>query len=293
MLTQLGNVIYTNRPLLFLGCSLEKDRTLGVLQQVASQNSFLTHYAVLAIPNTPPELGRRRDELKQAGIVPVWFTPGQFKQIEVLLERIVERAAADDVGPDSIGKLDSTRPYHVRQTTIASDFQVPPEPSSELTDSHIREVAAAISNREVAFFLGAAIHHLPMTGKEFYQELGLRLGVPPADRNRADVADHLVEMERRPLLSAAVADLISVRVDTPWLVHKIITAIAQHPPASDEQRLMTFTTNYDDVLERTMTAAGVRYHFFTSLTVLTRASSFIVPQQASSGRLSIRKEFTN
>jgi hypothetical protein len=283
VLTELGNVIYTNRPLLFLGCSLEVDRTLAVLQQVASQNPFLTHYAVLAAPNTVPELERRRSELKRAGIVPLWFMPGQFKQIAVLLDRLVERAVAYDVTPDNAGDFDSAKPPNVHYTTIAGGFPVPPQPSPELTEPHIREVATAIAKGELSFFLGAAVHHTRLLGKEFYEELGLRLKVPPADRNRANVVEHLIDPGQRTALSDAIADIISSHFNSPWLTHKIIAALAHRLPADVERRLIAFTTNYDDVLERTLVAAGAKHHLFLYQPDGPHAGRFL--HRSSTGKL--------
>ncbi len=179
VLTELGNVIYTNRPLLFLGCSLEKDRTLALLQQVAAENRFLTHYAVLEAPKTGPELEQRRDELKRAGIVPLWFMPGKFGQIADLLDRLVERAGADNVTADDVNDFDSVKPPDISYTLIAHGFRIPPQPSLELTEPHIREVATEIAQGTLSFFLGAAVHQTRLLGNQFYEELGLRLNVSP------------------------------------------------------------------------------------------------------------------
>jgi SIR2-like domain len=283
VLTDLGNVIYTNRPLLFLGCSLEKDRTLTVLQQVASQNRFLKHYAVLAAPKTLPELETRRDELKRSGIVPLWFMPGQFDEIAVLLDRLVERAAMDDVALDEDGELDSSRPADVAYTTISGGFRIPPQPSRELTESHIREVAGTIAQGELSFFLGAAVHQTRMLGNQFYEELATRLGVPLPDRNRADVAEQLIDLVGRPALSQAVAAIISSHFNDAWLTHEIIAALGKRPPADPDRRVVAFTTNYDDVLERTLMAAGVPHHLFLYQPDGPHAGGFLY--RSSTGRL--------
>ncbi|MFO0697875.1 MAG: SIR2 family protein [Nitrospira sp.] len=260
VLTELGNVIYTNRPLLFLGCSLEKDRTLAVLQQVASQNRYLTHYAVLAAPKTGTALEQRRDVLKWAGIVPLWFMPGQFEQIAVLLDRLLERATTDDVNPDAAEDFDRTKPPNIYYTTVASALQGPKRPSGELTEPHIRKVARAIAQGELSFFLGAGVHHGGLLGNQFYKELSSRFKVSFSDRNRAYVAEQLDDLIGKPKLSDAIADMISSCLNDPWLTHKMITSLAKKPPADAERRLIVFTTNYDDVLERTLAAAGVAYH---------------------------------
>jgi hypothetical protein len=283
VLTQLGNVIYTNRPLLFLGCSLENDRTLAVLQQVAAQNPYLTHYAVLAAPTTAAGLEQRREALARAGIVPLWFTPGDFKQIAVLLDRLVERAATDDIGADDPQTFDSRQPEPVRVSTIARGIRPPPRPSAELTEPHVREVAGAAAQGHVSFFLGAAVHLNPLLGDPFYEELAERFKLPYSNRNRADVAELLNDPVRRPALSDAVAAMISGHVQSPWLVHKIVAALAQRLPDDPDRRLITFTTNYDDVLERTLSAAGVAYHLFLYQPDGPRAGRFL--HRSSTGTL--------
>ena len=262
VLTQLGNVIYTNRPLLFLGCSLETDRTLKVLRQVAKQNPYLTHYAVLAAPTTDATRQRRRDALARAGIVPLWFIPGKFEQIDRLLDQLVEQAATELAPPDDPASFDSVKPRPVNYTTIARGIRPPSVPSPELTEPHIREVARAMAEHRVAFVLGAAVHLNPLLGNPFYEELGKRFGIPYSARSRSDVAEILNDPTRRPVLSDAIADMIAKHVQNPWVTHKLIAALAQRPLENPDDRLITFTTNYDDVLERTFTAAGVPYHLF-------------------------------
>ena len=275
VLTQLGNVIYTNRPLLFLGCSLEKDRTLTVLQQVAAQNPYLTHYAVLAAPKTRAELEQRRDALGRAGIVPLWFMPKDFTQIRMLLDRLVERAATDDVPPDDPATFKSVQPEAVHYSTIARGFRPPRRPSPGLTESHIREVAGQIAEGHVSFFLGAAVHSNPLLGNPFYEELATRFNLPYSESHRADVAELLNDPVRRPALTDEIADLVSSRAQSAWLTHKMIAALAQRRPEDPDRRLVAFTTNYDDVLERTLTAAGVAYHLFLYQPDGPRAGRFL------------------
>ena len=50
-------VLFTNRPLLFLGCSLERDRTVHVLRSIQQQLPSLTYYAVMGA-NRSPAAGR-------------------------------------------------------------------------------------------------------------------------------------------------------------------------------------------------------------------------------------------
>jgi hypothetical protein len=43
----LALINFTNRPLLFLGCSLDKDRTVTVLKEIHNRLPTPTHYAVM------------------------------------------------------------------------------------------------------------------------------------------------------------------------------------------------------------------------------------------------------
>lgn len=79
---------FQNKRLLFLGCSLLKDKTMEVLQQVTAKNSGLDHYAVLEC--SPDQIGQRSKELGEMGISPVFYPPGRYEAVRVLLERLLE-----------------------------------------------------------------------------------------------------------------------------------------------------------------------------------------------------------
>ncbi len=79
---------FQNRRLLFLGCSLEKDRTMEVLQQVSKCNAGLDHYAILACK--PEDIGQRSRELGNLGISPICYPDGRHEAVRVLLERLLE-----------------------------------------------------------------------------------------------------------------------------------------------------------------------------------------------------------
>ena len=73
---KLARIMFTNRPLLFLGCSLDKDQTLDVLGDLHTEVPGVTHYAILAAKHSIKALRQRRDELSRYGITPLWFAPG-------------------------------------------------------------------------------------------------------------------------------------------------------------------------------------------------------------------------
>lgn len=82
--------LITARPALFIGCSLNKDRTVSVVCELARtlRESDILHYAILEAPPTREELLAKHDELLGRKIGTVWFPPGGFSVIETILQHI-------------------------------------------------------------------------------------------------------------------------------------------------------------------------------------------------------------
>lgn len=78
------------RPMLFLGCSLHQDRTCAVLRTCSKVGS---HYALLPRPKEDAEFARRREELRELGIRPIWYPAG--KKHNEALTAFFTRLAAD------------------------------------------------------------------------------------------------------------------------------------------------------------------------------------------------------
>jgi formylglycine-generating enzyme required for sulfatase activity len=70
--------------MLFLGCSLMRDRTTQVLAQIAKVLEGPTQFALLQAPDKAT-IEARRSELDSWGVLPLFFPPGQFKRVETFL----------------------------------------------------------------------------------------------------------------------------------------------------------------------------------------------------------------
>lgn len=79
---------FQNKTLLFLGCSLAKDRTMEVLQQATMKNPGLDHYAILGC--APEEVPRRCMEMGELGISAIYYPKGEHEAVRVVLERLLE-----------------------------------------------------------------------------------------------------------------------------------------------------------------------------------------------------------
>lgn len=91
--------IFISHSLLFLGCSLEQDKTLELFKSVVDEGAFEIpdHFALLNEPAIPQERGRKEARLLQLKIRPLWYvTPAgaDGKPDHSLLEQIIKLAIA-------------------------------------------------------------------------------------------------------------------------------------------------------------------------------------------------------
>lgn len=88
----LGKLIGSKR-LLFLGCSLEQDRTLEIVNIISqmAQNQYSKHYAFLEDMGKENRKKREKYLVNEMHIYPIWFEKGKYESIEVLLEEIKKK----------------------------------------------------------------------------------------------------------------------------------------------------------------------------------------------------------
>ncbi|HLP96030.1 MAG TPA: SIR2 family protein [Saprospiraceae bacterium] len=79
---------YRTSSLLFLGCSLNRDRTMEVFQAVKTQMGDTDrpqHFSLESMPDTEEELTKRNGYLLSFGITPIWFPKDNYEYIEQIL----------------------------------------------------------------------------------------------------------------------------------------------------------------------------------------------------------------
>lgn len=81
---------YRTSNLLFLGCSLNHDRTMEVFQAVNDQLKnkdvyHKEHFSLESMPEDKDELSIRNNYLLSYGIIPIWFPKGSYDYIELIL----------------------------------------------------------------------------------------------------------------------------------------------------------------------------------------------------------------
>ena len=78
---------FTNNSLLFIGCSLNNDRTIQVFRQVkaeAGDFSFPQHFCIEQTPDDIKSLIARNSELARLGITAIWYPKTLHGQIEAI-----------------------------------------------------------------------------------------------------------------------------------------------------------------------------------------------------------------
>ena len=89
-LPQLLTRLFASGTTLFLGCSLEADRTVAILASLAGKRSGVPlHFAVVPAP-TGEAFERRRRMLLNFEIMPLWYEAGQHGHIAQFLRQLAD-----------------------------------------------------------------------------------------------------------------------------------------------------------------------------------------------------------
>jgi hypothetical protein len=77
--------IFRNNSILYLGCSLGPDRTIGLLAEVAKRDSSMPkHFAFLKHPNDAKVLREREYFLTERSVFPIWYPDEHDESIQAL-----------------------------------------------------------------------------------------------------------------------------------------------------------------------------------------------------------------
>lgn len=79
--------------LLFLGCSLDKDRTVTTLGQLAKVLPGMVHFAIVEDPKTVTKRIEKSSFLASLNILPIYYPTGQHEKIEALLNFLVQESS--------------------------------------------------------------------------------------------------------------------------------------------------------------------------------------------------------
>jgi len=243
-------VLLTNRPFLFLGCSLETDRTLEVVKKTFQQHARIGHFAVLAADYDADEFERRADDLANIGIRVLWYMPGDYAQVRSLLRGLLEATSVETLQAAPVARQAGDSETGA---SVPADEPLPLPPA-------LRE---RIRRGDIIYLLGAAASG-PMLGAEFYESIARNNNVPEVFRSRSDIAQHLVDRNARSTLVSEIANVMRTQFPEPSVVHWRFAELARRARAAtgSPRRMILMTTNYDTGLESAFEERGVPHHLF-------------------------------
>lgn len=81
---------FLGKMLLFLGCSLNIDRTMELLQRIIKLNSGVTHYAIIEYDGKKDIAKRVKELREQMGIRVIVYPKGKYEAVRIILEKLLE-----------------------------------------------------------------------------------------------------------------------------------------------------------------------------------------------------------
>jgi hypothetical protein len=261
-------IMFTNRPLLFLGASLDKDRTLELLGKIHKDLHGLRHYGVLAASYSLTGLRKRREELDSYGISPLWYLPGDFKSIERILAELIQEASTRLIwkpkkGGGQAPAKSATTPERASgpaPSIAASTVGQAPKKYRLLA----RRLARRIVNGRLAFFIGAGAHCNPeLSARAYYKRLAEEHAIEESELQRAEAAQFIVDSEGRVDAWISAKEGLVTDQNQASVVHRFLaelpTLLREHGK-SDASVLWILTTNYDLMLETVFENAREPFH---------------------------------
>jgi SIR2-like protein len=259
-------LMFTNRPLLCLGCSLESDRTTHVLKALQQELRGLTHYAILAGHYSTHRWEVREKQLDRMGVTPLWYPPGEYKQIEALLRELLERASTRPLSVTATSDAKTTPHDAVAATQRFRDLGrlIKPKNRSAISKQLLHGMTEALRDGKLAFFLGTYAHlgNTPLA-REFYEKLATEFKIPALSGNRSAVAAFIVSRHGSEALWQRVRAMLFPILNGPSAVHRLLAAlpaVLRNKKEAKAGPLWIFTTNYDTMMEEAFNDAGEPFH---------------------------------
>ena len=250
-------VLLTNRPFLFLGCSLETDRTLEIVKKTFQQHARIGHYALLAADYDADEFDRRAEALANIGIRVLWYMPGAYREVRALLRDLLEATSVETL---QVGVSRQPAATSAPVTPVTETATRTPATQPLVLPPALRE---RIRRGTIIYFLGAAASG-PLLGEEFYRNIARNNNVPQVFRSRSDIAQHLVDRNARSTLVSEIANMLHTQFPEPSAVHRQFAELAYlaRQATRPMPRFILMTTNYDAGLESAFEEHGTPHHLF-------------------------------
>ncbi|WP_233828412.1 SIR2 family protein [Paraburkholderia sp. ZP32-5] len=269
LLDGLERLLFSSRSMLFLGASLNADRTVEMLKEVHNAYAGIRHFAILSAPSED-NLETREAQLRDCGVLPLWYQVDHDgdhnRQVDKLLREIIERM--------SVRNVELPKPAAAGATTAPTSAAVKPVPFTqpqrtsvaENLDVHFERLVGDIERGAVTFFLGSAIHTpTRLMANEFYKRLAILFDCTALDTDNFAVAQFIADRHGRDTLDAQICRFFEQTDLMPRVTHEVFANwnLYNAKRGKPLPYPTVITTNYDDILEQTLSASNVPYHLFS------------------------------
>jgi len=123
-LPRLIKQVLTGRPLLFIGCSLNKDRTIDVLRQSVMDFPESTHFAIVEAPRSKKGKLEKARHLSEHNILPLWYQFGRHESIERILSSVISGAIDHkEASQTPVSSRGHTNPFDHGRPVPANRFE--------------------------------------------------------------------------------------------------------------------------------------------------------------------------
>jgi len=127
--------LWKQRTLLFVGCSMFKDRTIELFNDIAGHDSLNYHYAIIETPNTENKKNELRKTLDRCKIRPIWYPNGKHECVELIIKKLKECKIRSHKKDVYIGKQ-----KHDGKTCPETKTDGPPELLKTISINHIDDL---------------------------------------------------------------------------------------------------------------------------------------------------------
>jgi len=267
----------TNRPVFFLGCSLEKDRIVKILDEIQSSHKGVVHFAVVQAPPQKRKFDDCARKMRKLGIRPIWYPEKKHECIGNLMAELLENVSSVPINlkrpAQKLPRKSSDKLHESARRLLNLEIKKLRERSKDENSAALDQnkppytpMLDRMARGNIAFFLGAGacMGRLPL-GHAFYQHFIDKFGASSDELPPSRLAQHFADQYGRDTLYTQIGNIINQAKPQPTAIHWFVATLQQrlrekgyHP-----KPLMILTTNNDDWMERALQSAGERYHLFS------------------------------
>ncbi len=228
-------LLFSSRALLFIGASLDADRTVEVLKDVHERYAGIRHFAIMSVPRKGEGPNRieidsvkfheKEKSLAKFGVLPLWYHAKTHEDhaIEVckLVEDIVERMSIRRVAAPVATLVPAAQTPKRKAEAVRPDLSDAEGPILGLS-SHFERVVRFIEAGCLTFFLGSAIHYpTALMADKFYRDLARVFECEGLGEDRSAIAQYIADRHGRQNLNSEISKLLSSTPFEPRETHKL------------------------------------------------------------------------